>query len=272
METRQQAINENGQVVELIVRTVYDLYGREIFATDAYIQGTTVYGTKTTYDQFSRPVNRIRLKDVQVSLTSGETSLANSSRTCGEQRLSMTKMDRSHKQSLRTGRLQGIQYDALRRQTAVIGHPLSLSEAGLAGHPLASGGNPATHVRLRIEAVYDSSGRVAEQRLKYPSICIHRWLYPINRANAQITKHRYDEGGNLIKTEFADGTFVEATYDSLGRKKSETNQIGLTRTFEYDGRGLLKAVELPSVPNPANGGQLTRPRMNTVTTRMEIRL
>ena len=42
------------------------------------------------------------------------------------------------------------------------------------------------------------------------------------------------------------------TYDDRGRKITETNQMGLTRTFAYDSQGRLASVTLPDLDgNPA---------------------
>lgn len=48
------------------------------------------------------------------------------------------------------------------------------------------------------------------------------------------TTYEYDAFGDQTKTTFADGTFITAAYDGFGRKKSETNQLGLTRTQPED--------------------------------------
>jgi YD repeat-containing protein len=46
---------------------------------------------------------------------------------------------------------------------------------------------------------------------------------------------------------------VRGVYNALGQKISETNQLGLTRTFEYNKDGLLTAVELPVTTDPITG-------------------
>src|SRR5206468_1972188 len=66
--------------------------------------------------------------------------------------------------------------------------------------------------------------------------------------------------GNRTRITFADNTSTETHYDQQGRVKSETNQLGLTKSYEYDASGRLSAVVLPEVPDPNSGGQLTHPR------------
>jgi len=57
-----------------------------------------------------------------------------------------------------------------------------------------------------------------------------------------------------------DFTPVDATYDTLGRKLSETDQLNCTTDYEYDVMGQLTAVVQPAVADPENGNTLTRPR------------
>ena len=51
----------------------------------------------------------------------------------------------------------------------------------------------------------------------------------------------------MVKTTYADGSFIEMTYDDRGRKLTETNQMDLTRTFTYDVQGRLASVALPDL-------------------------
>src|SRR5207244_8364996 len=83
--------------------------------------------------------------------------------------------------------------------------------------------------------------------------------FTVDRSEARETRYDYDVFGNITKTTFADNSFVTAGYDNLGRETSETDQLGKSRTFEYDSQNRLKAVVLPTVTNPATG-QLASPR------------
>jgi RHS repeat-associated protein len=75
----------------------------------------------------------------------------------------------------------------------------------------------------------------------------------IDCSEAQELKYVYDARGNVVKTIFADGTEISATYNEQGQKISETNQLGQTRSFEYDIKGHLVAVILPAVTDPKTG-------------------
>jgi YD repeat-containing protein len=114
-------------------------------------------------------------------------------------------------------------------------------------------------VRHRTETVYNAEGQVEAERRNVRHIVLADGTVQINRAAAQTTTFAYDERGNRTKTIFPDGSLITAEYDKLNRKRSETNQLGLTRTFEYDDADRLTAVELPGVVNPATG-QVVRPR------------
>ena len=87
------------------------------------------------------------------------------------------------------------------------------------------------------------------------------------------TRQAYDAVGHLTKTIFADpddggpltAPTTSSTFDSRGRVESETDEMGLTKQFEYDSTGRLTAVVLPAVPDPedldANGNpKLKQPR------------
>lgn len=54
----------------------------------------------------------------------------------------------------------------------------------------------------------------------------------------------------MVKTIYNDESFIETEYDEFSRVISETNQVGQTRTFEYDEHSRLEAVELPDVWDP----------------------
>jgi RHS repeat-associated protein len=99
------------------------------------------------------------------------------------------------------------------------------------------------------ETVYDELGRVSISRTNVKQLSDGT----IDRSNAQEIKYIYDNHGNVVKTIYADGTFITATYNDLGQKISETNQLGQTRYFEYDIKGQLIAVILPSVYDPISG-------------------
>lgn len=110
-------------------------------------------------------------------------------------------------------------------------------------------------LRHRTETVYDALGRVHQERTNIRQLADGT----IDASQVRVTTYEYDELGNLIKTTFPDATFISASYDALGRKVAETNQLGQSRTFEYDAQDRLIAVNLPQVLDPATS-QMASPR------------
>jgi len=156
------------------------------------------------------------------------------------------------------GAVTDYEYDSLGQKTAEIGAPLPAEDVGLTGYA------PNALVRLRTEYTYDGQGRLATERTNI--------VQPVGTgttdySSARTTSYNYDANGNLLQTTLPDpdgsGPLVSpttsSTYDALGRKTSDTNQMGQTRTFAYNADGRLASVQLPPVANPQNGGAMTNP-------------
>jgi YD repeat-containing protein len=54
--------------------------------------------------------------------------------------------------------------------------------------------------------------------------------------------YQHDVYGNVTKTIYADGTFIDIEYDAIGNKTAVTDSSGRRTTFEYDLFGNLKKV------------------------------
>jgi RHS repeat-associated protein len=253
-QTLTKSRDENGNVVWLVSRTVYDSFGRAYLSTDQYIDATgtsassgPVRATKTLYNSNGRSFGTQRLSGVVVTLdaTSGQTTTTNGGTVLSETRTVYDSKGRVSQTVSETGAVTKYEYDSLGRQTVTIGPMIPLSGVAGAG-PTGTPG--ATAVALRSETVYDSQGRVWKQRTN-----IRQYDNgTIDASRVEETIFAYDENGNVTKTTFADGTFVTATYDDLGRKTSDTNQLGLTRSFAYVAQGRLTSVTLPDLDgNPA---------------------
>jgi YD repeat-containing protein len=216
VETRTQSLDENGQAVWLVRRTVYDELGRPVVQTDPYVEGSTspVYATRTDYDDKGRAFRSIRLVGVQVDLVGDETVLSNPGTELWRTETQYDSQGREARSIAADGEVTDYEYDDLDRQVAVIGPPVVL--AGVI-------------VRQRTETVYDDLGRLSIERVNVRQYADGT----IDRSQARETRYDYDASDNVVRTTYADGTFTTATYDDLGRKSSETNQLGLTRTFQY---------------------------------------
>ena len=64
-------------------------------------------------------------------------------------------------------------------------------------------------------------------------------------ANGHTTSYVYDPRGQLIETDFPDGTSTQRSYDSRGRSISATDQTGATTAYGYDDQGQLTAITDP---------------------------
>ena len=59
------------------------------------------------------------------------------------------------------------------------------------------------------------------------------------------TEFRYDDRGQLVGLDFADGTSTSIGDDALGRRTSSTDRAGRVTRFEYDSLGRLVTNVLP---------------------------
>ena len=69
IETRGDSEDESGDPVIVLSRAVYDANGRVVVSTDEYVEGETVYGTRTTYDDLGRVVKTERLINVDIQIS-----------------------------------------------------------------------------------------------------------------------------------------------------------------------------------------------------------
>ncbi len=246
-ETRRQSIDENGNTVWLVNRTYYDALGRASVSTDQFLEGTSdpIYGSETLYDEQGRTAQTIRREglDVAIDPTTGDATLTAVGLALWNTQTIYDQQGRVFQQIAADGQLTEYEYDALGRQVAVIGTPVTV------------GGQT---VRLRSETLYDGQGRAFQQKT---NISQDAATGAKDYSNVQTTTHTYDARGNLIKTTYADSSFIEMTYDERGRKLTETNQLGLTRTFSYDAQGRLASVSLPDL----DGDPLTTSDIATYT-------
>ena len=156
------------------------------------------------------------------------------------------------------GQTTNYEFDSLGRKTAEIGTPVSLGEAGLTGLSDDTG----VTVRLRTETVYDTLGWVWIQKQNVWEIVYPNGTVEFNRSAEEDITYTYDEFDHVIQTTYtAPGcptTSTSSAYDALGRKTSDTNQLGQTTSYTYDGDDRLTSVTLPAVWNPATG-QIQQP-------------
>ncbi len=246
-ETRRQAVDQNGNIVWLVSRTVYDSLGRVDVSTDEYQEGSPgpIYGTRSIYDELGRTVRTVRLEGVSISIHSvtGNSTLTAPGTALWQAETIYNDDGTVFKQMAADGQVTEYEYDAFRRQVAVIGTPVVIN---------------GQTVRHRRETVYDDQGRTLQQRTNITQFVNGT----IDATDVQTTTYEYDSRGNLVKTTYADATIIQMTYDDRGRKLTETNQMGLTRTFAYDSQGRLASVTLPDLDgNPATTNDIATYRL-----------
>lgn len=255
IETRQEKFDESGSKVGLISHSVYDEYGRVSISTDLHLEGSSdpVLGTQNIYDQLGRLVKTIRLEGVQIAVVGNETELIASGTTLWQAESIYNTDGKLSKTISADGTTTETIYDSFGRTVVKLGPSLSLSEANLSNHTLATTLNPPVSVQLRAEIAYDGEGNITEQQNNILQFTLADGSVEIDDSNVNTTIFEYDVRNNLIKTTFNDGSFISTSYDNNDRVISEINQSGLTRTFEYDAQGELIVVELPAVFNPQTG-------------------
>lgn len=244
IETRTQAPDENGTLVWLVKRTVYDELGRKSIVTDRYIDGssTPVFATRTVYDAKGRGLEEHRLEGVTVDIAGGDAVLANAGTIITRTKTVYNERGQVAQTIAADGQTTDYEYDEFGRRAAVIG-------------PAAVDPGSGVLVRHRTELVYNDQSRVWKERIN-----IRQYEDGSKDATGvRETLFEYDEFGRFVKRTFPDGTFTERTYTASGQVATEKDQMGLVREYQYDDKGRLSAVVLPEIPDPQNGNQPTKP-------------
>ncbi|QDU42483.1 tRNA nuclease WapA precursor [Symmachiella dynata] len=212
-----------------ITRTVYDAKGRAVYTTDRHLPADDTQGTYYIYDALDRVVESKRYDGMVIDVDTVSGDSTTSLNTLGTLLYSSSSTyDNVSGWLLSTTGSTGVvttyEYDDFGRTKKITETAGSESRS--------------------TEYTYDDFGRQTA----------------VKDALGRYTLTHYDEYGRSDRTTFDDGTFVETTYDKFGRVVGETDQMGQTKTYEYDPQhGRLTAVVLPAVINPATD-QLENPR------------
>ncbi len=273
VDSRTQSVDQNGNIVWIVARTVYDAQGRVSFATDQYQEGssTPVDGTETIYDQLGRAVQTIRLQGVQIGLfnattgqpvdplNAGNAPIVSHVTNWGTQLYTTKTVYNSLGQTVESiaedGQVTNFEYDSLGRQTAQIGQAVAPSTVGLS---IPAGDPAGTLVRLRAETAYDINGNIASTTANVFEFVLPDGTTQIDRSQQQVTQYQYDQFGNVVQTIYPDDSTTSSTYDSNGNKLTSTDQMGQTTQYEYDAENRVVQETLLAVKNPATG-QLVNP-------------
>ncbi|MBA2115003.1 putative Ig domain-containing protein [Bremerella alba] len=296
VESRREAVDETGNTVWLVNRTLYNEKGQVTYQTDTYQEGSgdTIYGTRTIYDEQGRAVQSIRLSGLNIEMfdPDDDTTVADpvaaglailGSRLAADgTEISSSKTIYNEKGQVEKsvsadGQATEYEYDDLGRQVATVTHAVTAESVGLGDQ------YPGAMVRYRMETIHDEQGRVETERANLIQVEFADGNTLVDESQVQETSYQYDEFGQRTRTTLTDGSYMLMRYDEFGRTIAESTQIDgsinavwseaessfiddvssehvETKLYEYDAQGRLAAVELPAVADPDNGGTLTRPR------------
>ena len=268
IESRSQSYDENGTLVWLTSRSVYDSLGRVLLSTDRYVVPANTelgagaspasYATATLYDNQGRSIGSQRIGGAVVTITGSTGNQTSAITTRGTQlHESKTIYDtrgRVSRSISPTGQITDYVYDARDRQIATIGHPLPAEEVGLGSR------YPGKMVRLRSETEFDRYGRVATQITNVIQVeNSNGSLVTVDATDARRTRFRYDAEGRQIGVTYPDGTSSASEYDKQGRMTAEIDPLGSRKDLIYNSIGQLVSVQLPTVPNPLASNVSVRP-------------
>ena len=238
-QSRVQAPDRDGNLVWLVSHTVRDQYGRTILSTTPTIEGSgdLVYATATLYDLLGRVEFTENLEGVVVEVIDGDAVIMDAGRVLSQRQTEYDDRGRISFSVSGDGQRVDYEHDSFGRQTATI-EPARVVDGVV--------------VRHRVELEYNQLGEVEVERSGIRQLPDGT----IDRSDAQEVRYEYDVRGNLTRTTLPDGTFVTTEYDELDRVTTETDAVGNSRHFQYDGFDQLASVTLPSF-NDASGELIT---------------
>ena len=240
IETKEQKINENGEIVWMVKWSVYDKNERIVWQSALTVDDNSgnsrpSEATHTLYDSLGRVIRTEKRQDVLFTVSHSDGIATISVNASGEL-VSFTAQDYDD-----AGRVWWMQNEAGVKTVNVY------TREGLVDYVITDlDGNLLTldDQSASKRNIYDSHGR-------HTGTLLDRDGDFTSTSDQAVTQFEYDKLGRVIKTVYADGTSTSSTYDELGRKTSETDQLGNTTYFEYDEKGRLVAVVLPKVKHPS---------------------
>ncbi|MEZ6044193.1 MAG: putative Ig domain-containing protein [Planctomycetaceae bacterium] len=213
----------------------YDEYGQQIEVEK--VMGSTTLTTTYEYDSYGQMIKMTDPYDRDTYYVYDEygRQIKTIHYTNAESTTTYDDYGRVVSQKSYTGVVTTYEYDAYGRQSAM--------ETTTDG------------VTNRTEYEYDNYGQRSLVRDSYG----HETLYRYDAYGRQVSYTQViGEIDDTINMETDDLTYL-TTYDVHDNVLTETNSLGLTRTFTYDSEGRLESVTLPQVADPQNGGTLTAP-------------
>jgi len=264
---------DNTDTLKTITRTLYDKEGRVLVAVGPYKAGDTPTGTENVYDALGRLVETRKWANVQITIedvknSNNEVVGKKATEWTHDAQISYTRtiydVDGRVKMTITLDKdgyekPTTYEYDNAGKQIAVIdpnGHNVTYTTNG-PWHIIQSFTLNGTH---RTETHYEGTRRDS-----------------VTDARNNTISFIYDAIGKLLKTTCPATTqnpvtYIHIEYDGLGRKSFESEQTSESnpanapgKMFGYDAAGRLADVNLPEVPNPDNGNQLTSPQYRYIS-------
>ena len=268
IETYTQAEDEDGNDVYIVTRTVYDDYGRPIDQSDPHKEDVgadgkpvSIYsqGTRTEYDALGRVKRTERLQLLEIVLADDPVYSGQKISTLDDLFIGfpITSSETITTYDI-AGRVESVdapgvwlkvyEYDAAGQ---------SKHTAWDADGDINTTGDRTTAAQYQ----YDAAGR--QQYVTHDFDGDLHLETGGTTGDRYMTQYVYDGLGRVERTIYPDPdgdpgaelpqTETAVTYDSLGRRVAETDQMGQTTYYEYDDAGRLTAVILPAVPHPDTG-------------------
>ena len=271
IETYTKA-KEDGADVFIVTRTVYDDYGRPIDQSDPHKEDVgadgkpvSIYsqGTRTEYDALGRVKRTERLQLLEIVLADDPVYSGQKISTLDDLFIGfpITSSETITTYDI-AGRVESVdapgvwlkvyEYDAAGQ---------SKHTAWDADGDINTTGDRTTAAQYQ----YDAAGR--QQYVTHDFDGDLHLETGGTTGDRYMTQYVYDGLGRVERTIYPDPdgdpgaelpqTETAVTYDSLGRRVAETDQMGQTTYYKYDDAGRLTAVILPTVTieNPVNPDQ-----------------
>jgi RHS repeat-associated protein len=271
VESRSQTVDENGESLWLVTRTVYDAKGRVAATTDPYLVPATtplgkqggnsqaVLATFNLYDTRGRSEGYERRSNVITGWTSDSEIILSAVVSTGDfisqTRTQYDAQGRPYKQISADGQESITLYDEKGRTAGTLGSSVDPASIGLTGPNLEN-----KRVRLRSETEYNSLGQAYKTKTGILQIENQDGsISSIDRSQQRVTEQLFNAKGQIITTVHPDGTLTHQEYDSFGRVVAEIDPLGHRKSLEYNTQGQLVQVQLPAVPNPLDENKPTRP-------------
>jgi YD repeat-containing protein len=221
-----------------VTDNVYNSIGQLFYTDDRHVPGQLTNGTETKYDGMGRVIETLRLSDLDISVSGSGGSYSSALVSSG----SVLSTSVTHYNS--AGEVNyTISPEGLETQYAynADGQQISVQQDNVPVWDPTTQANVSTP--LITTYTYNAAGEQSS----------------VTDALGDTTYYLYGGDGNVIKTTFADGTYITDAYDGLGNKTSETDAMGQTTVWKYNAVGELVEVDEPAVANPANGNALATP-------------